>query len=83
VPLPVIPDDKLLISEPAFLYAGWVNETDLAVYQCPLVTDTDPLYEPVKSLLNSNKHRILCAEIHEDEDMMFGRANLTVYRIKQ
>ena len=81
MPLPAVMTQDLIVREPAFIYAGWLTETKLAVYASPLVTDTNPAYQPIRDLLNKHQHRILKSEIHEDEDMMFGRATLTVYRI--
>lgn len=66
---------------PALLHAIWLNETDLAVYRSPLVADNSEVYEPVAEILNSFRHRIVLAEIVDDEAMMFGQGYLTIYRV--
>lgn len=64
---------------------GWitaVREEDLlCVYRSVLVQDTDPMMEPINSILNEHHHRILTAHTQPDDNMWFGEGLVTLYRI--
>lgn len=72
---------KVLLKKPMWIWAATVNGHQLVVYRSPIVKDDDLLFEPVKNLLKQ-PHRIVYAESREDENMWFGRGQLTVYNFE-
>lgn len=72
---------SLLAQHHSLLYAAWLSATKLFVYRSPVVKDTDDIYLPVKSVLDSFKHRVDQTLTVIDPEMMFGEAQQTVYRI--
>ena len=75
---------QVLAQHHLWLYASVVqlqNGVGLLVYKSPAVPDTDPAYEPVRRFLNQHQHSVLVSESVRDLDMMFGRADHTMYLI--
>lgn len=72
-----------MIQEPCLLYAHKYtvdNVSGFMVYRSVVVKDTDNLYRPVLDLLNEHTPRLIIKSDFDDETMMFGRAELAVYR---
>ena len=54
----------------------------LVVYRSTWLRDTDPMYSPVAELLAAG-HEVLFRETNQDEDMIFGHGELTMYALTQ
>lgn len=61
---------------------GATEETVLVVYRSTWLRDTDKMYEPVLALL-ADGYEVLCREINQDADMIFGRGELTIYALAE
>lgn len=53
----------------------------LVVYRSTWLRDSDELYEPVAKLLNDG-HKVLFSEVRQDENMMFGHGQMTIYALE-
>lgn len=73
----------LAVNQHAWLYANtftMFGVAGLIVYRSHSVRHTDEVYQPVLDLLNKTVPRLVVQQTVEDEEMMFGRAELEVYR---
>lgn len=68
---------KGLIVKRHWLYAAQLGDL-LFVYRSPLVKDDDTMYRPVKAMIAG--HQLDHREQVEDPDMMFGKAQLSIYK---
>lgn len=70
-----------VVRSDAFIYASRLGNL-LAVYRSVLVSDDSELFRPVVEVLGNYEYSVdLCSEF-DDEDIMFGRGMLTVYRLE-
>lgn len=77
-------NELLEISEPPWLEAQeiWLRgEQYISVYRSLLVRDSDPIYGPVAGRLRGAK--LIIRHTQADEDMMFGRAEWLLYKLKK
>lgn len=71
---------------PAWLLAEFYKKKGhklpfLRVFRSLALPHSDPDYAPVREFLESNEHEVLVSEIVEDDKMMFGRGEYTIYQI--
>lgn len=69
------------ITSPHFLYAWRTPDSHLAVYRSVLVEDTSELFDQVRALIGGAAP--VRSEVIEDADMVFGQAELLVYRLAE
>ena len=81
---PATSNSELIADSPCFIKA-WLTEdkwgTQLTVYRSVLVHDDDQP-QVIKEMLNTRPHRVVLAEVVEDDNMMFGEGVLSVYRFQ-
>lgn len=80
--LPVHTIQQVIVNKPMYLYAIRLSLEALFVYRSPVVRDTDELFLPIRELLNSVPHRIYRSRVVPDQDMIFGEAYETLYRLE-
>lgn len=74
----------LSVEMPSWLYARthrFLGLTGLIVYRSVAVKTTDPIYRPVRRMLDTEPHSVLSRTEVEDKDMMFGLAELSMYAL--
>ncbi len=71
----------MLVSHRHWMYAALIDSRDLIVAKSALVKETDPLFIPVRDVLETNQHTVVCEDVFEDSDWMFGKAEITVYKL--
>lgn len=77
-------DPILTVEMPSWLYARthkFLGLTGLIVYRSAAVREADPIFFPVRRLLDNEPHSILSKTDVEDKDMMFGLAELSMYAL--
>ena len=79
--LPTLNSKRVIVENPMWIYAIWLNKTDLFVYRSPLVRDSHEWFDPIREEL-TKPHHVLSTEVIEDEGMVQGKANLTIYRME-
>jgi hypothetical protein len=67
----------------AFTHRFEDGSTGLTVVRSPAVKDTDPVFAPVADALERFTAEVVVSETQDDQDMMFGQAELTVYRLTE
>lgn len=81
------PTSTLLIAcEPRWVYATeslFNNDYWILVYRSTETRDDDEDYEPVRTWLAHRSWSVVSHDEFPDEDMMFGRAELWVYRLRK
>lgn len=73
----------LAVSHHAWLFAHTYMLTSTAgllVYRSLAVRHTDKIYQPIKQILSEHNPRVVVKQTIPDKDMMFGKAELEVYR---
>lgn len=77
-------DPILTVEMPSWLYARthkFLGLTGLIVYRSAAVREADPIYRPVRYLLDTEPNSVLSKTEVEDKDMMFGLAELSMYAL--
>lgn len=72
----------LSIAEAHWLYAQTCilfGIPALLIYSSPVVREDDESYKPILDLLSDSHSELLVKEMVKDKDMMFGRAEWSVY----
>ena len=91
--VPVLPDiaihddghvTTMEIAKPCWMYAWRTTELDtgmswLSVYRSVLVRDADPMNQPVMEIIGDAE--LLHREVVDDQHMMFGSAEVSLYGV--
>lgn len=70
------------ITEDSYLYVQVVailGTVGLLVYRSPIVSDFDPMYEPVRRTLEEHSHDVVIQETIQDSNMIFGTGEWSMY----
>lgn len=72
------------VEMPSWLYARthrFLGLTGLIVYRSVAVRPSDPIYRPVRQMLDNEPNRLLQQTSVQDKEMMFGQAELSMYAL--
>lgn len=70
-----------IVRSDSFMYASRLGDL-LAVYRSVLVSEDSELFAPVMEVLSNHQYRVHTCSEFDDEDIVFGRGILTVYRLE-
>ena len=76
----------VITESPCWLYAAEIrleDDTWLYVYRSAELRDDDEDYEPVIRCLSNRSWSPIFHDEYPDDDMMFGKAELWVYRLRK